>query len=157
MDPELAVSLELLLIEELIQCRLVWELRVIDPVSLDELGFIAGHRELQVEQQSGALAIMNPAEVKMTLARAGRRVRAQVVEPRISADAKVDLRVANERHQPVESECRVGLAIDADNEFGPPPEQFIDGEVFDVAAVGEVQSTLPLPTCRCRSFRAAGR
>ena len=61
-DAELTVSLELLMIEELVQCRLVWELRVIDPVSLDELGFIAGHRELQVEQQSGALGIMNAAE-----------------------------------------------------------------------------------------------
>ena len=65
----------------------------------DQLRLVSGHRELHVEDQphGGGLAgrgrVVDTAEHGMGLAVFRRQVGAQFAEPRIDADAEVDLRV----------------------------------------------------------------
>src|SRR5664279_5695901 len=94
--PQAAVGFELRLAEKLIGRRLMRENRVIDPVASNELAFVAGERELQVEEITtdffrAALVpwIADAAKTKVRPAQAA-VVQAEIVEVNVNRDPEID-------------------------------------------------------------------
>src|SRR5262249_34004866 len=118
--------------------------RVKHAVTFDELRLVTCYRELQVQEQSGLVravlsGIVNSTKHRMALAQIRRRIGAQVVQACIDAHAKIDLRMAHERHEPLKREAGIGLPVDRDDEFAASAQQLVDGEVLDVATIGDVE------------------
>src|SRR5215467_5533520 len=56
--------------------------------------------------------------------------------------AEVDLRVSNQSQMALEGALRIRLAVDRDDEFATPSQQFIDGRILDVPAVRQINPRL---------------
>ena len=58
------------------------------------------------------------------------------------ADAEIDARIALQRDEGREAHRRIGFGVDHDDQLAAPAQQLVDAEILDVAAVGEVDSSL---------------
>ena len=88
--------------------------------------------------------VVDPEELEVALAQTRAWIRADVIESGLDADPEIDLRVTHKGQLALERRGWIGFAVDADNEFAPAPEQFVNAHVLDVTAVGQVQPRLVL-------------
>jgi len=146
MRSQLPVGLELFLVEELVQRALVGKLWMESAVTPDQLRFVSGNGKFYIQQQSnlrgsifGQLWIKDATKYRVGLAEFCGAIWPEGIQFRFNANAKVDLRVAHQRHESLKREQRVRLAIDAHNIFAPAAKQLINRHIFDVAAVREIE------------------
>ena len=85
---------------------------------------------------SVALYLIMPS-ARVSLAGAPRR-QARVIEIDVDVDTEIDFRETNDAHQTWEDHGLVAFAVDGDDELALTAEEFVDTEVFEVAAVGDV-------------------
>src|SRR5437870_4423583 len=122
---------------------------LVEAVASDKFALIARKRELYIEQVArnflGAASNCRITETAQTEVRATEAflVETKVVEVDLDAYAEIDCGKTLERRQSMESHFRILLPIHSDDVLAAPTQEFIDAEVFDVAAIGEIQPRQP--------------
>jgi hypothetical protein len=69
-----------------------------------------------------------------------RRIGAEIPQVRLDTHAQVDPGQAHEFQKAFEVMLWIAFAIDGDDRAAAPTQEFIDTQVFDVAAVGDVHA-----------------
>src|SRR3954471_694544 len=162
MFAERPVGFELFLAEELIEGRLVRKLRIGLLVGDDVVALVAAQRCLDVDQRA-LLALAARCEGRVadrSEGDMGARLLFQLavldfirdslgaypdrLPVQLDYHVHINSREALDLDQRSRIEVGVGFAVDRDDQFAAPSQQFVNAEIVDVAAIGQKDEATPL-------------
>lgn len=139
MVAQTAVGFKLIFREELIGRGLMRKVRVARAVLLHAYILVSGNRRFQVDEVSlTAITVSDAANRAVGAAQIRVLILFYGIHININLRSKIGLANANEVAQASKGHFRIAFAVAGNDHFDAPPDQFVDGEVLKMTAIGKV-------------------
>jgi hypothetical protein len=143
--PEPAVTFKLGLVEELIQCVLVRELRLAQAVFEDVTRLVSGERGLHVNDNAGSLVaiqvlIMDLSHNAMPPAQSDAVPGPDLIDIQLDLHAEIGAAFPYGVAEFLKTELLVFLGIGHDNEAATAPHKLVNSEIFEMAPIRQVNT-----------------